>query len=223
MCGCKRREPCRLLRYAARYALFFAGIFFMAFGIALTTKANLGTTPISALPYVASLGLGASLGTFTMLLNMVLVLMQVLVMRRRFPRVQYLQIPASLLFGLFIDFSMATVPDIAGGGYGVQLAYLAAGTVVLAFGIFVEVSADVVMMAGEGAVMVLTPVTHRDFGMVKVAFDATLVVLATALSLLLFKDLHGVREGTAVSALCVGFVVKFFFALRDRARGKTSA
>lgn len=206
----------KFLHYAIRYGIFFAGIFFMALGIALTTKANLGTTSISSLPYVASLGFAPSLGFFTVALNMVLIFMQVAIMRRRFPKMQYLQIPASFLFGLFIDLGMMLVPDISGGGYVRQLMYLGFGTIILAFGIFVEVSADVVMMAGEGVVMVLSLVSGRDFGLVKIVFDTTLVVLAIALSLLLFKELQGVREGTVLSALCVGFVVKFFFAVRKR-------
>ena len=200
------------VQYIFRYTVFFIGVFFMALGIVLTIKAALGTTPISALPYVASLGFVPSLGFFTMLMNMGLIAMQVLILRNKFPKVQYLQIPASLLFAVFIDFWMTVVPDPAGTTYAWQLLYLGAGTLILAFGIFVEVSANVVMMAGEGAVMVLSLVTRRDFGTLKVVFDSTLVILAGLLSLLLFHELRGIREGTLISALMVGFIVKLFFA-----------
>ena len=93
---------------------------------------------------------------------------------------------------------------------------LGAGTIVLAFGVFVEVSANVVMMAGEGVVMVLSLVTQRNFGTLKVFFDSTLVLLGVALSFILFHELQGIREGTVVSAICVGLIVKFFFALHRR-------
>jgi len=205
-------------QYIFRYTVFFIGIFFMALGIVLTIKAALGTTPISALPYVASLGFVPSLGFFTMLMNMGLIAMQVLILRDKFPKLQYLQIPASLLFGVFIDFWMAAVPEPAGHTYAGQLLYLGAGTLVLAFGIFVEVSANVVMMAGEGAVMVLSLVTRRDFGTLKVVFDSTLVLLAGLLSLLLFQEFRGIREGTLVSALLVGCIVKLFFAVWKKMR-----
>lgn len=206
-------------KYAFRYFQFFIGLSCMALGIALTTLANLGTTPISALPFVASLGLPPSMGFFTASLNMLLIALQIAVLRRKFPKEQYLQVPASIIFGSFIDFWMHVVPLPEVMTYSWSLAYLALGTLVLAFGIFVEVSADVVVMAGEGAVLVLAMLLRREFGVVKTAFDTSLVLFAFLLSLLLFGKVHGVREGTLVSALCVGFIVKFFFSLK-RAKGK---
>ena len=39
----------------SRYGWFTAGVLLNAFGVALITKAALGTSPISSLPYVLSL------------------------------------------------------------------------------------------------------------------------------------------------------------------------
>ncbi|MDL2271918.1 DUF6198 family protein [Desulfovibrio sp. OttesenSCG-928-I05] len=199
-----------------RYLFFFLGLSCMALGIALTTLARLGTTPISALPFVASLGFSPSMGFFTGVLNLLLVAFQIIAMRGKFPRVQYLQIPAALVFGSLIDFWMYLVPVPEAMTYVQSLMYLAAGTFVLAFGVFVEVSADVVVMAGEGAVLVIATMLRREFGVVKTAFDTSLVLLAALLSLVLFGSLQGVREGTLVSAVCVGVIVKFLFSLRQR-------
>ncbi len=202
--------------YALRYLVFFFGLSCMALGIAITTLANLGTTPISALPFVASLGFSPSMGFFTCLINLCLVFLQIAILRRKFPKEQYLQIPVSLLFGSLIDFWMYLVPLPEVMTYRFSLLYLATGAVVLAFGVFVEVSANVVVMAGEGAVLVLSTVLRRDFGVTKTLFDSTLVLLAVLLSLVQFGELRGVREGTLISAVSVGFIVRFFFRLRDR-------
>ena len=35
-----------------RYIIFFIGLFFSSFGVSFVTKANLGTSPISSIPYV---------------------------------------------------------------------------------------------------------------------------------------------------------------------------
>ena len=162
------------------------------------------------------------MGFFTFLMNLALVLFQIAVLRRRFPKEQYLQIPAALMFGSLIDFWMylTPVPDLM--TYPLSLAYLAAGTLVLAFGIFVEVSADVVLMAGEGAVLVLASLIRKEFGFTKTAFDVTLVLTAALLSLTLFGQLRGVREGTLISAVLVGLLVRFFFSLR-KGPGKGNA
>ena len=203
-------------KYAFRYLVFFIGLSCMALGIALTTLANLGTTPISALPFVASLGFRPSMGFFTGVMNLGLIALQIAVLRKKFPKEQYLQIPAALIFGSLIDFWMYLVPLPEVMTYGWSILYLALGTLVLAFGVFVEVSADVVVMAGEGAVLVLASLFRREFGIVKTLFDSTLVLLAALLSLALFGSLHGVREGTLVSAVLVGVIVKFFFSLKNR-------
>lgn len=207
---------CEQQRRLFGYLIFFIGLSCMALGIALTTLANLGTTPISALPFVASMGFSPSMGFFTGLMNLGLVVLQIAILRRKFPKEQYLQIPVSLAFGSLIDFWMYLAPLPPIMTYGYSLLYLAAGTLILAFGVFVEVSANVVVMAGEGAVLVLSTTFRREFGAVKTVFDSTLVLLAVLLSFALFGELRGVREGTLISAVSVGFIVRFFFHLRDR-------
>jgi uncharacterized membrane protein YczE len=202
--------------YFFRYLAFLFGLSCMAMGIAVTTLADLGTTPISSLPYVAGVGLGQSMGFFTGMLNLALVGLQLGIMRGRFPKAQYLQIPAALCFGSFIDLWMRLTPLPEVMTYACSLGYLAAGILILAFGIFVEVRADVVVMPGEGAVLALAGLFRGEFGMVKTIFDSTLVLLACLLSFSLFGELKGVREGTLLSAVLVGSVVRFFFRLLRR-------
>lgn len=201
---------------AVRYGICLVGITIMALGVALTTKANLGTTPISAIPYVASLGFQPSIGFFTGVMNIGLVIMQILIMRKKFPKLQYMQIPVSCMFALFIDVWMYFLPDFTFQTYGTKLATLAAGTIILALGVFLEVSADVVMMAGEGAVKMLCHLSRKDFGILKTSFDVTMVLMSAALSFVLFQELRGIGEGTIISAIFVGVIVKAFHSLRCR-------
>ena len=48
-----------------RYIIFLIGLFVNSLGVALITKANLGTSPISSIPYVLSLNYPFTLGNFT--------------------------------------------------------------------------------------------------------------------------------------------------------------
>ena len=48
-----------------RILFFLLGMFIMSFGVALSIRSNLGTTPISAPPYVLSLFTSLSVGTYT--------------------------------------------------------------------------------------------------------------------------------------------------------------
>lgn len=61
----------------ARYLFFIAGLFVNAFGISLIIKANLGSSPISSLPYTLSLNFPVTLGQFTLLLNAALIAGQI--------------------------------------------------------------------------------------------------------------------------------------------------
>ena len=62
-----------------RYIVFLLGLFINSMGVGLITKANLGTSPISAIPYVLSLRFSLSLGEFTILFSLLLVAAQLLI------------------------------------------------------------------------------------------------------------------------------------------------
>lgn len=194
----------------SRYGWFTAGVLLNAFGVALITKAALGTSPISSLPYVLSLRFPVTLGQFTFLMNMLFILAQVLLLRKDFRPVQLLQVAVNVVFSLFIDVSMGLLSWMEVGVLPMRLLALAVGCAVLGFGISVEVEPRVLMVPGEGIVQAIAVVTGRQFGNVKTAFDATLVSTALLLSLLFFHQLQGLGIGTIFSALAVGRFVDLY-------------
>lgn len=88
---------------AKRYLVFLVGLFISSLGVSLITKADLGTSPISAIPYVLSLHFPLTLGQFTVAFSLFLILLQLLMLRRRFKAEHLLQIPISVAF---IDLTM---------------------------------------------------------------------------------------------------------------------
>ena len=65
-----------------RYLLFLVGLFINALGVSLITKASLGTSPISSIPYVLSLNFKFTLGNFTIFFSIFLILLQILILRK---------------------------------------------------------------------------------------------------------------------------------------------
>ena len=195
-----------------RYFYFLAGVLINSFGIGFITKAALGTSPISSLPCVLSLRFTPSLGAFTFVMNTGFILAQIVLLRREFQKVQILQILVNVVFSGFIDVSMSllTALGFQPQGYAMELISLLAGCAILALGIYVEVSAKVLMVPGEGIVDAIAKVSGKEFGSVKVCFDVTLMGTATVLSLVFFHGLQGVREGTVISAVLVGLIVKLY-------------
>lgn len=58
-----------------RYIIFIIGLYINSFGVSLITKAMLGTSPISSIPYVLSLNFPFSLGQFTIFFSLFLIVL----------------------------------------------------------------------------------------------------------------------------------------------------
>lgn len=197
---------------AKRYILFVICLFFMGLGVALTKHGELGVSPISSVANVVSLKFTFfSFGTWLTISNCILLVGQIILLRRNFKLIQLLQIPLSFLFGYFTDFGLWLVSDIPNDNYVVQLLLVLSGIIVLGFGITLGVIADVILNSGEAFVKALADVTKKEFSNMKIIFDVSWVLLSIVLSLIFFDGkLLGTREGTIISALLVGVTVKFF-------------
>ena len=194
--------------FPARLLVLLAGLFCIAFGVALSTKSGLGVSPSASLPYLLSSIFPVSMGTFTTLINVGFIFVQIALLRRSYNPVQLLQLAVVLLFGFFTDFTIGLVAPLEVNHYLVRLALCLASCAVMGFGLYLEVKAGLIVMASEGAISAVAQVTGRDFGKVKIAVDCGFVVAGTALSLLYFHTLLGIREGTILAAILVGLFVQ---------------
>lgn len=195
-----------------RYVLFIISLFFAALGVAFTKRGELGVSLISSVANVMSCKFDSlSLGTWLIIWNGILIVGQIAILGKRFQPIQILQVPVSFLFGWFTDLGMWMVSFVPADRYPVRLIMVIVGVVILGFGVSLSVIANVIMNSGEAFVKVVSDKLHKEFGNVKIAFDVLCVVLALVLSLLFFHfAIVGTREGTIISALLTGVVVKFF-------------
>lgn len=192
----------------ARYLIFTVGVLINSFGIALITKGALGTSPISSLPYVLSLKFPVfTFGTATFVVNLLLIAVQIVLLRRDFQPVQLLQLLVNVVFSWFIDVSAALMGFFEPTGLAEGLACVVAGCAVLGLGISVEVAPQALLVPGEGAVRAIASCLKARFGTVKICFDLTLVAIALLLSFVFFGEVRGLGLGTVISALAVGKVV----------------
>ena len=194
---------------AKRYLLLLAGLSIMAFGVAFSIKASLGTSPISSVPYVVSLFAPLTVGTATIVMHCVFILLQILILRRNYHPIQLMQLPVAVFFGYLTDFGVWAVRGIHCSTYWQQWIVCLIGILLVAAGVSLEVKAGVVVLAGEGVVLAICKVLPKiKFGYMKVGFDVTLVVIACILSFTFTGHLQGVREGTVAAALLVGLIAK---------------
>ena len=199
-----------------RYLLLLAGLAIMAFGVAFSIKASLGTSPISSVPYAISLFTPLSVGTATITMHCVFILLQILILRKDYHPIQLMQLPVAFFFGYLTDFGVWAVQRISYHAYWQQWIICLIGILLVAVGVSLEVKAGVVVLAGEGVVLAICKVLPVRFGHMKVGFDVTLVVIACILSIVFTGRLQGVREGTVAAALLVGTLARQFGKLLSR-------
>ena len=191
-----------------RYLLLLVGLAIMAFGVAFSIKASLGTSPISSVPYVVSLFAPLTVGTATIIMHCVFILLQILILRKKYHPIQLMQLPVAFFFGYLTDFGVWAVQGITCDHYLQQWMVCLIGIFLVAVGVSLEVKAGVVVLAGEGVVLAICKVIPVKFGYMKVGFDVTLVAIACVLSFVFTGRLQGVREGTVAAALLVGLIAK---------------
>ena len=184
------------------------GLFVNSLGVSLITKANLGTSPISSIPYVLSLNFPFTLGNFTIFFSIFLIVLQLIILRKNFKLEHILQIPVSIIFGYFIDLTMILFSWVNPEAYIMKIVYLLIGCLILGVGVYMEVLADVVMLPGESFVRAIVLTWKTNFGTTKICFDVSMSVIAAVLSFIFAGSLAGVREGTVIAALLVGFIAR---------------
>lgn len=190
-----------------RLVVMFFGLAMVAASVALTRASGLGTSPISCIPAVLSFTTEWTIGTWTFVINVLFVLIQIILLRRDFNPIQFLQIAFVFVFSAMIDFFVPICAAIPMPNYGFELFYTIIGVFMTGFGIFLQVKASLITLPGEGIVLAVSKVTKIEFPKCKVAFDSIQGLTGAVISLIAMGGLFGVREGTILSALFVGVVV----------------
>ena len=99
-----------------RYLVFIAGLYFLAMGISLIVHSSLGTTPISSMNYVLSINTSLSLGTWTFIVNLLMIIIQLWLASGKYGTRKdieiLLQIPFSFIFSAFIDLNMILIHNL---------------------------------------------------------------------------------------------------------------
>ena len=208
-----------------RIPMYFVGLFIMTIGIALSVKSNLGVSPVSSIPYTMTCVWGIEMGKATIIFHAALVLIQILILRKRFKPINLLQVVVGIVFGYFTTFCnyLATfLPST--DNIAMRIVLMLVSTVFIAVGIFFYLPANLIPLAGEGVMQAVSDVTKIEFSKVKMGFDCSMVIISVITCLICIHSLGSVGAGTVIAAFLVGFnlgrVNKAFGAKRDKLLGK---
>lgn len=195
-------------------------IILMGLGISIVVQANLGTTAFTAVPLVVSELVPFSFGQVMMAFNIFLVILQIILIGKQFPLIQYFQLIVSIGLGFAIDFWQGIIQNIVLDSYILQLLMTFLGCLVIAVSIILQLEADLTNNPGEGIVRALALRFNSEFAKLKVPFDFALVIIAVVLSWLSLGRIIGVREGTLISAVLVGYYMLIIQGWRVNYQGR---
>lgn len=192
------------------YAILVFGLFIMSFGVALSVKSELGTTPISCIPNVLKYAIPLSLGTITIIFNVLLIVIQVIILKNEFQRKQWMQLVVTIIFGYFIDFALYVLTPLEPTDYISQWILCIISCFIIALGVYIEVKSNAIVLPGEGVSLAVRHVSHIEFGKIKTAFDSSNFIIGGLLSLLLYGGFRGIGLGTIFAGIVVGYIVRFY-------------
>jgi uncharacterized membrane protein YczE len=205
-----------ILLWSKRLLVYLVGLYCMAIGVVFSAKSSLGVSPVGSLANVLyQIGLSenlpsyVNLGNCTTAVYCLYILTELLILRREFKLKMLLQLVASFLFGQLVNLATAMMAFLpAPPNYAVQMLYLLCSIPMVAVGVMLYLTPNILPTPGEGMSLAISSKTGWSVGSSKTLFDCSLVVVSAVVSLVYFHALVGVREGTVICALLVGYTMK---------------
>ncbi len=194
-----------------RLATYLIGVYFTSVAIAISKMTPLGISPNSSLPNEISIILDANLGLITAIVFSCFVFVQWLLLGKNFKVINFIQVLLSIIFGFFVNFSVALVNRFLPpcDTYFLQLVYTIASALLLGAAVEVYLAPKVMALPAEGLAQAVAVRFKMPFPKAKNICDITIVSVSVILSLIFFKTLYGIREGTIIHAILVGRAVKW--------------
>lgn len=201
-----------------QYSIFLIGLFIAALGVAFSTKAGLGTSPVASVPYTVSLVLPQlSFGWWMIIMSLIQILVQVLLLRKKCKPFEILvQVVVAFVYGSLTDFCCSLLQGLNPVSYPARFALMLVGCVILSLGIWIQYKGGVAMLAGEAMNRAISQVTGKRYENIKIFFDVFYIVVSGILSLVFLGKFAGVREGSIIAALLIGNIIRFYNRTWDK-------
>lgn len=201
--------------------MYFLGLFFIAVGASLSVKSDLGVSPVTSIPYTITYVWGIDMGITTFLFHLFVVFIEFLLLRKDFKLKNLLQAAVGVIFGLFTSLCnylvfMIPFPDTM----AVRIVLLALSIFAVAAGLFFYVPAEVMPMAVEGLMLVISNVTEIKFSGIKIGLDIAFSLISLVICVITVHNTGSVGVGTVASAVATGLVLKVITRLFGDKRDK---
>ncbi len=195
-------------RTLLRWSVYLLGLLSLAFGIALSIKTSLGTSPVSSVAFSISAIWGFNLGVVNFVVYAVYVAAQFALRGKNSRVIDLFQLAVSFVFSWSLDRLVAVLAyDSTQHGMVVNFAVLLVGIVFIGVGVSASVQMHLIPNPGDGIVQAVAEKMGWEQGFAKNVFDIGCVCVTTTMGLVFAHRLVGVGVGTVAAMLGVGRVV----------------
>ena len=192
-------------KFPQRILVYIIGLYFAALGVVFAVNSALGVSPFNSFPYILSRVTGMTMGVCSTIVLVFCIVLQVVILRRKFKLINITQILFSFFFGFFVDFNRFLLGSAQIPSYFGQLLMLAISIFLIALGVTLYLLANLIPLPPEGVVLAIVQVRPQNpFHRVKIIMDSSVVAMGILFSILALGGLYGIREGTIISAVFIG-------------------
>ncbi len=192
--------------------MYVVGMFILALGLTLNTKANLGVSPIISVPYSISQITGLNFGDLTFVVYAMFVVVQIIIHIRlkNHKRIasDILQLPLSLIFTRLLNIFTVHIPTSQ--NLGIRFIILTFAIICTGIGAAMSLSMQIVPNPGDGIVQALAERFDKSVGITKNLFDCLNLSITLCISLFIAHQIVGVGIGTVIAVVGVGRVIALF-------------
>lgn len=216
--------PDRQGKTAARSFFYILGICTLALGLTLSTKTNLGASPIIAVAFCVSQISGMQLGDATFILYGIFIVVQIILHlgfrqkegfdKKRAVIIDLLQLPFSIFFTRLLNLYAAVIP--APQSFPGRILILLLAIVLIGCGAALTLDMRLVASPGDGIVQAVSDTSGLSLGLTKNIIDVCCVLITCSLSLVFVHRIIGIGIGTLAGMIGTGRVIAVFNGLFGR-------
>lgn len=191
-----------------RIAMVCIGVLILGFSISLLVYANFGSDPCTCMNLGLSARLGLTLGVWQLLFNCVVLVVMFFTLRRLIGVGTLINM---FSIGFLVDFFGAVYARIlpASPSVFIRVLIMAAALVILSFGAALYMHPGLGVSPYDSISLIVSAKCRFDFKWCRIACDSLAVLIG-------FFCGAVVGVGTAVSAFCMGPLIKFFADWLDK-------
>ncbi|MGA0614815.1 YczE/YyaS/YitT family protein [Paracoccus sp. KR1-242] len=207
-----------------RWIIYVVGIYLLTLGVSMAIRAGIGISPQSSLTRTMTLVFPPlSQGTYNFCLELIMLALTFLILPKGWEMKNFASLIPAFVLALCLDFNLKMTGWVQLDAYWAKVLLLLVGDAALAFGLFLMIRANLVLMPIDMFVNTIFKRTGWKWGNIKSCFDLTLLVMAALIGLAFLGEVKFIREGTLLNAIFVGQYIKLYFWLFKRLQARKTA